>query len=126
MGVTQGQGPCWYTSGSHHPWSFRMRRSLFAVLALASLIPTIALADNNDDCVEGDKDVDGPAPRSAWGVRSQARHASLLLRPHPLTAERVSSWRRARPDPDTRRACLEQEQRVKGKNSSRRKKAACS
>ena len=28
-----------------------MRRSLFAVLALASLIPTIALADNNDDCV---------------------------------------------------------------------------
>ena len=40
-----------------------MRRSLFAVLALASLIPTIALADNNDDCVEGDKDVDGPASR---------------------------------------------------------------
>ena len=40
-----------------------MRRSLFAVLALASLLPTIALADNNDDCVEGDKDVDGPASR---------------------------------------------------------------
>jgi hypothetical protein len=28
-----------------------MRRSLFAVLALASLLPTIALANNNDDCV---------------------------------------------------------------------------
>ena len=49
--------------------------------------------------IEGGMEADGPAPRSAWGVRPQARHASLLLRPHPLTAERVSSWRRARPDP---------------------------